>query len=300
MFKQNKHCYDFQLRTYDNEIGLFDNFVDVTYIITSKDSTERNIHIETELKKRIPTKQIYFVYNPTYKKCKKVLPEQIPPYDLKDTNLNIMQHSIDHNYNNILILENDFIYSDVILNPTKNTKIIKEIQNFCEDYSNQNLPVIYNIGIIVMLVYPHLNLFSKHINTFESIVSVSNQAVIYNKKVQMEILKEPKNMITRQFKDIDKNIDMYLNINFHVYFYKTPLIYQIFPATENSKYWSENKIINYLLNNRSQLLQLDKTPEPGFFINNLFAFCISYGLILVLIVFLYRFSTKKNMKIKRK
>ena len=112
MFLQNKNCYNYELRTY--ETGLFDTFVDATYIITSLDDKKRNENIEYQLEKCIPTKQIYMVYNKIYTKCPKILPKQIPPYDLKDAYLNIMQHSIDQNYNNILVLENDFIYIFVI------------------------------------------------------------------------------------------------------------------------------------------------------------------------------------------
>ena len=108
MYIQNKHCYDFQLREFSTP-GLFDDFVDMTYIITSHKDLERNKKVELELQKLIPTRKLYFVYNSTYKTCNKILPQQIPPYDLKDANLNIMHHSLENGFNNILILENTFV-----------------------------------------------------------------------------------------------------------------------------------------------------------------------------------------------
>jgi len=289
MFIQNKHCYDFQLRKYEK--GILDDFVDITYILTSKDSTERNAQVEAQLVKLIPTKHIYFVYNSTYKKCKKQLPEQIPPYDLKDANLNIMQHSIDNGFNNILILENDFIYSDLLLDNTKNKEIVREICDFFNDPDYSEKAFAYNLGPIIKLVYPNLNLIpnSKHKNTFKLLLGSASQAVIYNKKIRYEICNGKKNILTKIFKDIDKNMDGYINFNYDVYLYKHPLIYQILSPTENQKHWFQNRIINYILVNKDKLINLDKTPEPGFTIIYEISFFLSYFLFFLLIFLILYF-----------
>jgi hypothetical protein len=117
---ENSHCFRFNLRQYDK--GIFDNFVDATYIITLENS-KRIKNIEEQLSKYIPTKNIYIVYNKGYKKCNKVLLVQNRAHDITNTNFTIMNHSVKNNFNNILILEDDFVFSDMI----KNEKIINDI-----------------------------------------------------------------------------------------------------------------------------------------------------------------------------
>ena len=277
MFIQNKHCYDFQLRKY-NEKGLFDDFVDITYIITSKDSSERNAKIEIELQKQIPTTNIYFVYNSTFKRCNKVLPENIPPYDLKDANQNIMQHSLENGFNNILVLENDFFYSEFILNNSE--EIVGEILDFFISKAISDNPFAFNLGPTVFLLYP--NVFPN--NIYKSIFSFSSQAVIYNKKIQQAIITNAnnKNILWR---DIDKNIDFYVNFNFDVFFYKKPLIHQLFLETENQKHWSDYSIFNFLCSLFIRVFNLDKSAEPGYtYIYNI-AFFISYLLFFLFFLF---------------
>ena len=54
----------------------------------------------------------FIVYNKGYKNCKKILPKQMPLYDIIDANENAFEHSLQNNFNNILILEDDFIFSE--------------------------------------------------------------------------------------------------------------------------------------------------------------------------------------------
>jgi hypothetical protein len=58
-----------------------------------------------------PTNTVYILFNKGYKKCKKQDFITNPPYDLVDANLNIFKHAKENNYDNILILEDDFIFS---------------------------------------------------------------------------------------------------------------------------------------------------------------------------------------------
>ena len=302
MFLQNKNCYNYELRTY--ETGLFDTFVDVTYIITSLDDKKRNANIEHQLSRCIPTKQIYMVYNKIYKKCHKILPKQIPPYDIKDAYLNIMQHSIDQNYNNILVLENDFIYSDILLDNTKNGDILREIRDFFVDYSDTTFA--YNLGPLFSLCYPNLNPFSVHKNTFQIILGGGTHACIFNNKIQHDlILEKPNQSILPFHQDIEKNIDMYLNQNYNVYFYKTPLIYQIVENTVNQNHWNDNPIIHQIIMGDIRFFQLDKQPEPGFSIKYMLGFLLSYLFFFILFLFfsfflyqlflLYKFNIEQRV-----
>ena len=124
----------------------------------------------------------------------------------------------------------------------------------------------------------------------------------------MEIINGSKNIITQYITDIDKNIDVYVNYNFDVYFYKTPLIYQLYDDTENSNYWSENKTYNSMLKSKNKILNMDTNPEYGlsikyniaFFMNYLFAFIIFVFFGWILYIFVSRISSTKKIKTKTK
>jgi hypothetical protein len=302
MYIKNKHCYDFQLRDFSTP-GLFDDFVDMTYIITSHKYLERNKKVELELQKLIPTRKIYFVYNSTYKTCNKILPQQIPPYDLKDANLNIMHHSLENGFNNILILENDFFYSDFLLNNVKNKEVVREIKDFFNDPYYSEKPFAYNLGPNVQLLYH--NIFSKYKNTNTLLLGAAAHAVIYNKKIQLEIVKENGNLITNIFPDFDKNIDAYILFNYDVYFYNKPLIIQIWKDTENSNNWTNTKLLNDIIKlYNNKLFKLDANPELGlsiqykflFFMNYLFGFIIFVFISWILYYFVSRISSTKKIK----
>ena len=114
---------------------------------------------------------------------------------------------------------------------------------------------------------------------------------------------------TPVFADIDKNIDIYVNFNYAVYFYKTPLVYQKNGDTENSNYWSENKTFNSILKTKNKLLGMDTNPEYvllityniAFFMNYLVGFLIFVFICWVLYYFFSRiYSTKKIFRIINK
>ena len=90
------------------------------------ENSKRKLDYENQLKKYIPTKIVYIVVNKGYKKCAKNLVKQQSNYDLMDANLNIMNHVLKNNYENILILEDDFIFNDVLIE----SKILNEIKDF--------------------------------------------------------------------------------------------------------------------------------------------------------------------------
>jgi len=282
----NSHCYTFEKREYKN--GFLDSFVDATYILTMENS-KRKDHYENQLKEFIPTKTIYIVHNKGYKKCSKILPEEIPPYDISDAHLNAMNHSFENNYNNILILEDDFIFNKKI----KDNKIINEIKYV---FDKKSEPFYFNLGPFPVLFSPTYNL-----NIYNGIYTTVAQSIIYNKNIIFEILN-------------DKNIhnflhfDLYLTHNYKYYFYKIPLSYQTFPDTDNKKYWgrhdgTENyiiKFIKYAIN----ILNINIDPELGwsrmyyivFFLNYLL-YIIIFLLIFFLIFFVLYNASKYNNNI---
>ena len=277
-------CYNFQLRKYHT--GFFDSFVDMTYIITMVGSNRIN-HIEKQLEKYIPTKNIYIVYNKGYKNCNKKLHLYIPPYDITHTYFTIMEHSIKHNYNNILILEDDFIFNSNIKNP----KILNELYNFFKN--SPNIPFFYNLGAFPLLFYPNFT-FN---NTYRGYMTAAAQAIIYNKKIQLDLIKHKNEDI--------KHWDFYISEKYRNYFYKYPLCYQTFSESSNQEYWLCNtnnsilcSLLNYMVNKFFKNMNLHEKPEPGFYIVYSIFFVIHYILIFLVIclIWIICYYIGKNIK----
>jgi hypothetical protein len=263
----DKDCYRFELLKYD--YGVFDNFVDITYIITLE-GNGRLENIYNQLSNIIPTKNVFIVYNKGYKKCNKELIVYNSINDIVDVNMKILKHANNNKYNNILVLEDDFIFSDNIKNPN----IINEINLFFS--KNKNIPFSFNLGPIPVLFYPNI------INNIKkNIFSTNAHAIIYNNCLINRILKNSKLNYPYW------HWDVYLNL-YKQYFYKNPIIYQTYPLTENRKIWTENMYINNFINYIIKYNNLDKTPQPGF--KNVYntSFFINYFIfILMIIIIIY-------------
>ena len=92
---------------------FLNNSVDATYIIHLENNGRYN-HIQEQLSEYHPTNIVYILFNKGYKKSKKKSFINNPPLDLVDSFLEIFKHAEINNYNNILILEDDFIFSEKI------------------------------------------------------------------------------------------------------------------------------------------------------------------------------------------
>jgi hypothetical protein len=257
-------CYKFQLRKF--RTGFFDSFVDMTYIITMVGSNLMN-HLEKQLKKYVPTKNIYIVYNKGYKNCNKKLRLYIPPYDITHAYFTVIEHSIRHNYNNILILEDDFIFDNNIFD----INVRYNIDNFLKrSYNNE---YIYYFGCIP---YLQIKTFNYH-NLL--LLSTGTHACIYPKKFINNIIK------INQKKIIDW--DIFLNLNYKRYCYYKPICYQLFPETENKKSWNNTLYLSYFIKYLLLVLKLDKKIEPGYTIMYNFSILFFYILLLILVILIY-------------
>ena len=67
--KFNTDCYELLNRKYPK--GLFDDSVDMTYVITMKNDTDRHKEMFEQLDKFKPTKNVTIVINYGYKECNK-------------------------------------------------------------------------------------------------------------------------------------------------------------------------------------------------------------------------------------
>jgi len=290
----NDKCFNYEKRYYKN--GFFDSFVDATYILTMENS-KRKLNYENQLKKYIPTKIVYIVVNKGYKKCTKKLVKQRPNYDLIDANLNIMNHSLKNNYENILILEDDFIFNDALIE----SKILNEIKDFFNNNKNKNF--YFNLG-------PSPSLFNiiPNKNIYKCILTFTTHGVIYKKNLILDILND-KNIYIKNDNYI--HIDRYIS-KYSGYFYKIPLVFQTFPETENQKFWTTNDILSKITKLQNKYLNIDGSSNDYYVIKNgwyklysiLFFFnyllnIIGASIILLILYYLYKINMKKNKIIKR-
>ena len=230
--------------------------VDATYVI----HLMHNGRLES-IKKEFTNYRLkghnYILFNQGYKSGKKGTHINGPALDLLDAFLYIFQHAIDNNYNNILILEDDFFFDKLILNTVHQSRIKKYVQKEKFD--------LYLLGC--------LPLISKEINDHTSriFVSTGTHAVIYSRHfMELTVKTNENSKLVYTISDWDAYKCMFKN-----YMYSIPLCYQLFPATQNRSEWGKGLEANNFIGNivkqfvKSQidyinLLQLDKTHILGY------------------------------------
>jgi len=279
------NCYNFVEYNFDK--GLFDNSIDATYVIHLENNGRINKVIE-QIYKYKPTRKIYILYNKGFKNCNKLLTKNVPDKDLVHCNLTIFKHAKLNNYNNILVLEDDFIFSDKI----KNKDILEHLNIFLNDHINEKF--IYYIGAGPNFSVPYKK---NHYKPFLITMAHSN---IYSKNTREYILNN-ENDASNSWHLWDVYInDLSSIIKYH---YKYPLCYQLFTETENSKYWkiSNNKFINWFIIGFGKyyfkIINLDKTPEPGFTILYTLSILSFYIFIFFIIYMIYKYIQLRKKKI---
>jgi hypothetical protein len=225
-------CYNFKDKYYEK--GLLDDCVDATYIIHLTGNVERHQNIMNQLKEYQPTKLVYIVENLGFKKCEKGSHVKNTIYDLIDAFKKCFIHADENNYNNILILEDDFIFSS----------LIKKVNNEVCEFVNTMNSGVYYLGCL-----PKLSLRINK-NTLLFLISTGTHAVVYTKHFRKNI-----NYIIDDW-------DININLNFPRYGYYKPLCYQLFPETENQKQWMS--ISKFTTIPFYKFMKLDTQPEPGF------------------------------------
>ena len=256
-------CYYFKEIKFHNY--LF-NYIDICYIIHLENNGRLNFVLK-QLYTFKPCKKNIIVFNKGFKKCKKLLLKQQSNYDLVDANIKIMKHAQQNNYNNIMILEDDFFFDKDIKNHNKN------IDEFI--YKKQNEKMIYSFGIIPHLVIPY------NYNHYLMINGIASHCIILNKLLINDFLK----LNFNYYHEINKYAidEIYQkSYKYNRYIYYKPLIYQLFTETDNSKNWNKIFYINILYFYR--LLNLHKKAQPGY---NIFYFLSKINLLLLIIFITY-------------
>jgi len=111
---------------------------------------------------------------------------------------------------------------------------------------------------------------------------------VYTKPIRQKILKTDISIIP--------DWDVFTNYYITRYCYRIPLCYQLFPETDNQKYWGIHNPILYFLSSLSvyliQFLELDRKPEPGFaFFYYLSAIPLYIILLLVVLALFFMISS---------
>lgn len=208
----NNLCYHYE--KLNNNKSLFP-FIDCCYIITLENSKYEK-RIRYQLKKYPLCKKIVIQWNKGYKNCSKKLNIQNTVQDIIDSNKTLLNDAIINNYNNILILEEDFIINKHI----SDTNIRKEISEFILE----NNPKIFLFGSVLWKTSNKTGNFTK------VDLKLGNHAVLYNR----EGIREYYNKLLNNNYDCSDNITNSINDK---YAYKIPLIIQVFSGTENQNNW---------------------------------------------------------------
>ena len=234
-------CYDFKQVNF-NDNNLLDYSVDATYVIHLENNGRYDSIIE-QLNIFQPTQKVFILFNKGFKKCKKESYVNSTNTDLVDSYLQIFHHSIKNEYENILILEDDFFF---------NRKILKK--QICDDINkfllqNKNEEFLYYLGCLPFAQTKYSG------NHNKMLVGFTTHSVIYSKAIINKIIQLDRTKII--------DWDNYSR-NFTRYIYNIPLCYQLFPDTENSKNWMNTSSIKfdvYFILYLLKKLNLDKTVD---------------------------------------
>jgi hypothetical protein len=260
----NNQCYNFKKLEFSE--GIIDNCVDVTYII-HLEGNGRLDHIYEQLNTFHITKQVFILFNKGFNRCAKRKYVDKPPIDLVDAFFSVMEHAEKNNYKNILILEDDFIFSDEIVNPNN----INEINTFINKNSEESF--IYLLGCL-----PYLQIPFSYYNRLLLLKS-GTHACIYSKNMRKNILQKNKD-------EID-DWDIFTNIHCKKYIFYKPLCYQLFPETENKKYWIYIPLLSDINTFFKNLFNMDKVVEPGYSYYYWFSFLLFFVACFLFLSILY-------------
>ena len=276
MYNINSHCFNFKNINLKN--GIFDNFIDATYVITLEKS-KRHESMYRQLYKYKPSSNIFIYMNKGFENCKKKLVKQNTSNDLTNSNYNILIHAQKNNFNNILVLEDDFLFNNRILNK----EYTNDIKNFITSRKNTEL-FCYSLGSLPILFK---NIYGNHYDIF----GLATHSIIYPKQTINKLI-DYINYLYENNKNND--IDMLNNKIIKRYIYKIPLCCQTFPETKNSKStWPI--ILQHLVKIGRKYLSIDKKDKIFEAYDKIYNFLKYFQLILILIIIfflLHKFSFK--------
>jgi hypothetical protein len=239
----NNQCYRHERisthNKYDSQI-IFPN-VDMTYVLIMVGSKHEE-RVRRQLEDYPFTRNIYLQWNYGFRNCSKYLTKQKTDSDLSDAYMIVFSDAIQHNYNRILILEDDFVVNGITNIDKKN------IYDFLEIYN----PEILTLGSILISTSDKYLLNNNFLEVYNK---AGTHAMIYNNnvfyKIYLQLYTKPISI------DTIINIDTITSKVDNIYSYKLPLIIQLVSKTENSNTWHSNKFMLFLCTFAIWLLGLD-------------------------------------------
>ena len=236
----------YTFKTLDFPEWIFDCF-DATYILYL-DGSPRIDQIYKQLNLISPTKKVFLVINPGYKKIFKPLPKQNSENDVTFSHYVACKHAVVQKYSRILVLEDDFIYEEELFKKGVNEEIGKFLDSTELDH--------YHLGCTPFLCVPS----SMNLSHWRIITGGCAHAIIHTKSGMQKFIED--------YEDHPEKlggVDLYFATKFRTYMFHSPLITQKFPETENKKTaWGSGSIGNNFGSLIVWGLNLDKITRPGF------------------------------------
>jgi hypothetical protein len=269
LIEDNK-CYKKELIKFDS--GLYDDSIDCAYILYLEGNNDRYLKLMEQIKKYPLTKNIYLLRNKGYKNCKKNVDVTIPTHDCIYSHYEAYVHAELNEFNNIIVLEDDFIFDKDI----DNEENINAINSFLNKKKNTNF--IYLFGTIPIIIN------KRDFYHYETTFFGGAHTYVISKKCRQKILNQNKQDFINYI-DFEGNL---VNNSDKVYMFYKPLSYQTFPVTENQKIWKNmyGNIMYYIYVYSIKVLKLDKQVQPGY---DIVYFLAKLLPIIVVIVFLLIF-----------
>ena len=252
----------YRIETSSNTSSLFN--VDAAYVI-HLEGNGRLKALKKQLEMHALAPVVHIVFNKGMDDPKKQLPRQTPAHDIVDAYRYVFKECETNGYGNVLILEDDFTFRPDLSKQDAavvNTFLTKERKN----------KFVYHLGCIPAFMAP-VDLQGNYL-----IIGSSTHASVYSQALRQQTLR---------YTGVINDWDWYLTFAAPRYAFTKPLIYQLYPETENSKQWMSLFGLTYFVKIWIRILKLDVQPEPGYSICYMVAKSMFYLGILAGIVFLY-------------
>lgn len=281
------NCYKL-IELDNNRIPPVFNNIDATYVV-HLENNGRLQSVINQLTEYKLTNITYILYQKGYRKCKKNLYRQTIDKDITHCNMTIFKHALNKGYNNIIVLEDDFIINSKI----KDENIVNDVSQFIKKKEEINENFVYYLGGIPIISIPI------SINHYKPWFIAGTHGAVFSNKSMKYILKNYK-----VYADTDEMWDLHLSSDSNIkkYHYKYPLVYQLFPITDNQSQWniSNCKIVNNIMISTFKLLikliNIDKECEPGFTIIYTFSILSFYVILFISFFILFKLIKKFNIK----
>jgi hypothetical protein len=249
----NKNYYRYEIIT--NKKGMFDDYIDMIYILTMENSNRRQ-HYMNQIKQFNIHKNITIQHNKGFKNNNKNLWIKTTIGDLNDAYYHAFLNALQNNYKNIIIFEDDFFFDYNI-----NQYIIDDIGQFI----TTNPYHLYHLGSLFHISIPSLS----SLVHLKSYFVLSSHGVIYNRDYVYFYIKNYEKGFALQ------NDHIWSELSILKYIYYKPLCFQLCENTENRKNWLFSKYIVKIID----YLKLEKYHYPGFTILNILSLILSLHLL---------------------